>query len=184
MAASTGTQEPITAVDILKRDGDWVYLDEAGAKRHPLYGIKGWAALLASLLVAGALLGLLVFVGAVVAVVFGAIEGVIVAALMAGASAYQLFVAARLWKMRDSFQRHYLILFMVSLVLTIVSFVVDPEGAMSSIASMVVMGLWLAYVFQSARINVTTRKRVSAGDALVREAIVDMDPRRPKSAQY
>ena len=184
MAVSTGAQQPVIAANIVKREGDWVYLDEESAKRHPLYGIRGWAALLASVLVAGALLGLFVTVGAVVGVVFGAIEGAIVAVSMAGASAYQLFVAARLWKMQASFQRHYLILFVISLAVALVSFVMDPEEGMQSIVEIVIMGLWLAYVLQSVRINVTTQKRVSAGDALVREAIVDMDPRRPKSAQY
>jgi len=184
MAVSTGTPQPITEANIVKRDGDWVYLDEEGAKRHPLYGVEGWAMVLGILLALGALLGLFTVVGGLIATAFGAFEGIAVAVLMGAASGYQLFIASRLWKKRDSFPRHYFILFAISLALTIVSFFVDPDGAMSSIASIVIMGLWLAYVFQSVRINVTTRKRVSVGDALVREILADTDPHRPKSAQY
>ncbi len=184
MAVSTEPQQPITAANIVKREGDWIYLDEEGAKRHPLYGVEGWAPALGVVLVLGALLGLFTIVGALIGTAFGAFEGLFAAVLVAAASGYQLFVAARLWKMRDGFQRHCLILFAISLALTVALLVVDPKESMSSIPSMVITALWLAYVFQSVRVNVTTRKRVSAGDALVREAIVDMDPRRPKSAQY
>jgi hypothetical protein len=190
VAESTGAPQPITAANIVKRDGDWVYLDEEGAKRHPLYGVRSGAAILASLLAGTAVLGgLFDFDYLLAAVRLGRDQpgaaGIIgaIGAIAMAIDMYMFFVASRLWRMRDNFQRHFAIVAAITFVHMIVMVVKQPEISMLRIAEIVVLGLFAQYVFRSVRINVTTRKRVLSSDALVRELVVDMDPHLPKGAK-
>mgnify|MGYP000880866278 CR=1 FL=1 len=171
----------LTEADIVKRDVDWVYLDGEAAKRHPLYGAEGWAMILGALIVISVLKDIAEIV---IAVVQDVAVGLVAALLISPYAGYKFFVMTRLWQARESFQRHFLILFGIGLVLTVVSLFVDAKANMSSIPTMIFMAAWLTYVLRSARINVTTRKRVSPAGAFVREVITGADPHLPKAAKY
>jgi hypothetical protein len=145
-------------VTVLRRDGSWAYLDEASAKSHPLYGVEGWAALL------GISLG---FIGPAIAI-FQILQSratgqefAIEVALTAVLIGYSLFVAYLLWTEAPKFRMHYTILAGIGLILNLLALVVEPTSAIRDMAT---AAIWLAYVYLSRRINVTTLKRVRVGD--------------------
>ena len=147
-----------------RRDYHWVYLDEATAKRHPLYGVRGWARLLLVVLICAPLFPLLstcAFAGIAppLALFFG------VAFLVSAAANWWL---ALLLNDRDSrFQKHYAI---ITGVLTLLSFLGSSNA--SALALTVVYAVLqlggIGYVLESRRINVTTRRRVRPKDAFLK----------------
>ncbi len=143
---------------VLRREGSWAYLDEPSARSHPLYGVEGWAALLGVSLA---------FIGPAIAILqllqnrATGLEFAIEAALTALVIGYALFVAYLLWAQSAGFRLHYTILAGIGLAFGLIALVIEPVSALREMAVAVV---WLAYVYLSRRINVTTLKRVRLGD--------------------
>lgn len=165
-------------LQILRREGIWVYIDEASARRHPLYGIKGWARFLwVVFVVLGPILGFGEFMKGILeahknAVTVTPIEVWTTVIQIIIFVLYGWFLAYLLSYHKASFVFHYVIYSIVIFVLSgsvlILSEVTSEVTA--AIKDIIGASIWLVYVLMSKRINVTTAKRVRADDPILSSA--------------
>jgi hypothetical protein len=155
---------------VLRREGPWVYLDEASAERHPLYGVHGWAALLLLGLTAGPVLNTIFDL---TRTPYSRQIDPITIAIDIFLIGYCWFIAWLLVKHSAAFRTHYFILaglgFAVSLLILATG---DSGAAPIALRNIIGTTIWLLYVFLSKRINATTLKRVKTTDPFVAQAVV------------
>lgn len=147
----------------------WVDINKEAAKSHPLYGVKGWAALLVAYLIVKALFIYLVFVS----------KDPIVNSMVLISVAWLLTSSFLLIAHKKSFQTflgtYWIITILGSLgtLLPDVSLELSTAYPWSTLGGRLLYGgvhlLWLGYIWKSARINVTCRNRVRRNDQFVKE---------------
>jgi hypothetical protein len=163
---------------------DWISVSASDAYRHPLYGVRGWAAVLATLMALGILLSLYTFLFSGVRsdlAVFGTPAMRIAFAIMAlGSSVALAWLLHGLLSHEAWFRRAFVnvavarILALVVMTLWLQAYWIIPTGVgpflFQVLFGSVEIGIEIAYVLKSRRIAVTCLHRVTAMElSLVRK---------------
>jgi len=165
-----------------KELNEWVYWDIARAKKHKLYGIKGWALLLSIALILPNIIHIALgiypfeligqvnelmieeYAGYKELLVIGSIQTWIFTGL-------SLFTLYLLISHKDNFQKFYVILFISSLISDLAYFIATIQilnmgendalmAAFHTFRFYISGFIWLLYVLKSKRINLTTKNRI------------------------
>ena len=147
----------------------WININEEIGKGHPLYGVKGWAALLVAWLIIKAVVGYLVFWSSNPLFALP----VLVSIIWLGISCFLLFAH------KKSFQSCLTIYLVINIGGALYSLLPDISNELSQINPLTtkvgrlgyigVNLLLLGYIWKSVRINVTCRSRVQRNDPLLIE---------------
>jgi hypothetical protein len=152
-------------------DGQWLELDPADAQRHPLYGVGGWLALLAVILIVGAVL-VAITAFQLLNMAFSG-EGspgvlMIVMGFILPAFLVQIWLIVLLFRLSPIFPAALLIVSGMAIALGVPSMLAFPPPAPRDLVSIAVIAIWMAYLVLSVRVNVTFKHRVRPGDPLLK----------------
>lgn len=168
---------PLAAPDPeIRHDGDWVYVPDHIAERHPLYGVGGWLILLMVLLAIGALLGVIGFFRIVG--VAGASGLVTVLVVLLGVVTAAQVVCIVLAAMKSAaFPPVFLVIALLSILFGVLGLAVGDRPRLGEFLGIAVNTIWAVYVVVSRRVNVTYRKRVRADDAQFADILAEAEGR-------
>jgi hypothetical protein len=147
--------------------GRWVYLSDAQAHRHPLFGIGGWLIAIAFLIVAGIARAAIEMADFWATTDHGGLAAWIMAVLRSGMALWSALIFGLLIGRSRAFPANfaaYSMLNIIYLVLFGLAFahVTNNQVFIGVGAAAAVTSIALAYVQLSARVNVTFRRRVRA----------------------
>ena len=156
-----------------QRAGDDIELPLDVAQRHPLYGIAGWAAVLAVFMVLDALVFVLATIGSFMLASRGAggwfsVLGLIQLGLLVWAVA----CLVKLFAKKPDFPSQFTALCVASATLTVIGMLIGGATWMAAI-QLVVVAIYIGYVQRSRRVRVTFRHQVESGDPILREVFPD-----------
>ena len=168
-APSEASPPPIRA-DLIRQEGNWIYLPPEIAAQHPLYGIGGWMILLLIQLVAGVVAGALAFAALGMLFTQNVIDAIISAlplllGVLAIAEILHIACIVLLLMRSRAFPICYMVLAAWSagfVILANLSLQGGPD--FRSIASLFSVLAWVVYIVVSTRVNITFRYRVEPND--------------------
>jgi hypothetical protein len=147
-----------------QRAGDAVEIPAAAAEGHPLYGIAGWAVVLAVLMVLDAIVFALGTIGSFILASRGAGGWFSVLALIQlGLLIWAIACIAKLFGKRADFPGQFTAMCVASATLTVLGMLIGGITWMSAI-QLAVVALYIGYVQNSRRIRVTFRHQVESAD--------------------
>jgi len=145
--------------------GDNVEMPREMAAGHPLYGIAGWAVVLAVFMCLDAIMGVLIIIGSFVLASRGtgglhALFGFIQFGLLCWA----IVCLVKLFSKRPDFPGQYTAFCITSGALTLLGAMINGLSWVAAV-QLAVVAIYIAYVQTSRRIRVTFRHQVGVNDA-------------------
>ena len=177
-APDPGESSPIEVeLEQVVSKGGWMHLAPEIAKRHPLYGVGGWAGVLLAYLgisfIGGAYFTWVEFDLALRRdahpIVIGFLTVSLIIVLWFGVAVVQLLSE------RSSFRVSFTVLMGVAAFFQIVLFTLTLTARPVQVVGILIALTLVIYVWTSRRIEVTCRKRVSTGDPFLSRLV----PRAP-----
>lgn len=168
--------------------GGWVYLTDADAARHRLFGVGGWLVLIALLICVGLLRAMFELIDFWATTDHGGLAAWIMAVLRSGMALWAALILGLLIGRSGAFPSNFVAYSMVNVIylgLFGLAFAhLTNNMVFAGVAAGVVVTLIaIAYVLRSRRVNVTFRRRVRAKEIDRARAAGAMPPGRAASSQ-